>query len=109
MSRFRIDHPHDPELHAYAGHDHMLGLFVEIFRGDRSPPMKELAVLANNNNAVSIMDCLDFLASNGFFDHADLEDAIQYVKWDEERFATEAALRIVSIIEQFGQDDALSD
>jgi hypothetical protein len=42
MSRFRIVHPIKPELHVIAGHDHMLGYFVELHREGRDRPIKSL-------------------------------------------------------------------
>jgi hypothetical protein len=105
--RFRIAHPTDANLYAYAGDDGV-SFFVQVFRGEHNGPIESLDFSSNNNRPVGLMDCLDFLAGEGgFFDHSDIEDAICWIKWDEDRFASEAAKRIVAIIEEFGRDEPL--
>jgi hypothetical protein len=105
MSRFRIEHPTRENLHAYAGHDHMLGFFVELFREGRESPIKSLDTFSNGNKLVNLIDCLDFLASNGFFSHESLEDALLYWKHEESEHGTAEALRIVKVIEGFKAED----
>ena len=105
MSSFRVEHPTKPEVYAYAGHDHMIGFFVEIFREGRESPIKSLDTFTNGNKPVHLIDCLDFLASNGFFAHESLEDALLYFKHEEPEHGTAEAIAIVSIIESFKAQD----
>jgi hypothetical protein len=35
MWRFRIDHPTHHDVHAEAGHDAVIGFFVDLMQGDR--------------------------------------------------------------------------
>lgn len=101
MSRFRIEHPHDPERHAYAGHDHAVGFFCEVYRGERrEKPVKTLDVFTTER-PVTLISALDFLANQGFFSHEDLEDALLWMRDEEPEHGSAAALKIVSIIESF--------
>ena len=105
MSRFLIQHPTREGIHAYAGVDHMLGFFVEIFREGRESPIKSLDTFTNENKPVHLIDCLDLLASEGFFSHEDLEDALLHFKHEEPEHGTAEALRIVKVIEGFKAED----
>lgn len=106
MSRSRIEHPTREDTYAYFGHDHVLGFFVSIHREGRrdEKPIKSLDEFTNGK-PVMLIACLDFLASNGFFDHSDLEDALLYWKHEEPEHGTAEALKIVEVIEGFKAED----
>lgn len=99
MTRHRLDHPTRPTVHCYYGYDHMLDFFVEIFRDGRDKPIKQLDIFSNGK-PVTLIDCLDFMASNAFFGHEDLEDALLFMQ-DEAEHGTDAARRVVEVIERF--------
>jgi hypothetical protein len=81
VSRFRVDHPSDPNLHVIAGVDHMLGLFVELCRTGRSRPIKTLDFFTAGK-PVTMSACFEFLIEHGFFTRDDLEDALTAVADD---------------------------
>jgi len=103
VSRFTLDHPLKPTITAAYGHDHAVGFFCEIFREGRVRPIKTLDVFTTNE-PVDLIDCLDFLATNGFYAHEHLEDALLFMRDEDERHGTEEAMLIVKIIEAFVSD-----
>lgn len=103
MSRFRIEHPTQPELHAYYGHDWVLGFFVEIYRGDREAPIKILDEFTAAK-PVALIDALDLMANRGFFSHESLEDALLFLRDEMPEHGTAEALKIVKVIEAFKAD-----
>ena len=107
MSRFRVEHPTREGTYAMYGHDRFLGFFVEVFRDGRESPIKSLDTFTNENKPVHLIDCLDLLASEGFFlgGHGSLEDALLYYKHEEPEHGTAEALRIVKVIEGFKAED----
>jgi hypothetical protein len=99
MSRFRIEHPSKPELHAEAGHDPVLSFYVDIMKGQRViKSYDHFHPLFNRQRP--LLGCLDFLVSQGFFTGEQLEDALVYVQdgWPE---PTEGVMRVVEIVERF--------
>ena len=104
MSRFLIQHPTKPEIHAYYGHDHAVGFFVEIFREGREAPIKILDEFTADR-PLALIDALDLLANQGFFSHEDLEDALLFMRDEEPEHGTEEALKIVKVIEGFKAQD----
>jgi hypothetical protein len=102
MSRFRIDHPIKPDLHAIAGHDHMLGYFVELHREGRDRPIKSLDKFTLGR-AVTLDDCFTFLIEHGFFTLADLEAALVAMQ-DGTRVRSRKVRRVVKLVERFKAD-----
>jgi hypothetical protein len=99
MSRFRIDHPINRDLHAIGGHDHMLGFFVELHREGRDRPIKALDMFTIGRS-VTLQDAFDFLIAEGLIDRADLEAALISMK-DGTRMRSKKVRRVVKIVEAF--------
>ena len=97
MSRFRIDHPARHDTHADAGHDPVLGFFVDVVRGER--------VIASHdffhplfNQSRPLIGCLDFLVSERFFTGDELEDALSHLRDGD---PTPSDTRVAEIVLKF--------
>lgn len=104
MSRFRIDHPTIENVHAEAGHDPVLGFFVDVMKGHRVVNSYDhFHPLFNRQRP--LMGCLDFLVSEGFFTGEQLEDALVYLQdgWPEASAEVMCIVRV--IIEMKGAGD----
>jgi hypothetical protein len=99
MSRFKIDHPNNPELHVIAGHDHMLGYFVELHRNGRPCPIKSLDMFTLGR-AVTLQDCFEFLIDLRVIDRPDLEAALMAMQ-DGTRVRSKRVRRVVEVVERF--------
>ena len=98
MSRFRIDHPTRPDLHAEAGHDPVLSYFVDVMKGHRVIKSYDF-FHPTFNRARPLMACLDFLVAEEFFTADDLHEALAHVQ-DGTRVPRRLA-RVVEVIERF--------
>ena len=101
MSRFTIDHPIKPELHVIAGHDHMLGYFIELHREGRDRPIKSLDTFTLGRS-VTLQDCFEWLIAEGVTDRPDLEAALMAMQ-DGTRVRSKKVRRVVEIVEAFKQ------
>jgi hypothetical protein len=100
MSRFRIDHPSRPNIHAEAGHDPVLGFFVDVMREGRDRPLKSYNHFSPTfNRARPLLGCLDFLVAEGFFTGEQLEDALAVFADDLD--VPTRLVRVVEVIERF--------
>jgi len=100
MSRFRIEHPTDPKLHAIAGTDHVVGpFFVELHDNGRDRPIKSLDTFTLRR-PVTLQDCFEFLIEHGFFTREDLEAALIAMQ-DGTRVRSRTARRVVEVVEGF--------
>jgi hypothetical protein len=103
MSRFRIDHPTDPKLHAIAGKDHAVGpFFIELYRDGRSRPIKSLDMFALGR-PVTLQDCFEFLIAEGLVERSDLEAALTAMQ-DGKRVRAKRVRRVVEIVEAFKEE-----
>jgi hypothetical protein len=101
VSRFRIDHAHRPDLHAEAGHDPVLGFFVDVMREGRDRPVKSYDHFHPAfNRPRPLMGCLDFLASEGFFTGDELHDALIAIQ-DGEDNVPSGVQRTIEVVMQF--------
>ena len=99
MSRFRIDHPLKPELHAEAGYDPVMGFFVDVMREGRSRPVKSYDHFNPMfNRERPLIGCLDFLVSEGFFTGDQLEDALVFLQDGEPE---PDDMRVVDVVSEF--------
>lgn len=102
MSRFRIAHPTDRELHVIAGHDHMLGYFAELHREGRDRPIKSLDTFTLGR-PVSLQDCFEWLISEGMIERAALEAALIAMQ-DGTQVRSRKVRRAMEIVEAFKTD-----
>lgn len=100
MLRFRIEHPVQPDLHCYAGHDRLLGFFCDVMSEGREKPIKALDMFTADR-PITLIDALDFICNQGFASHEALEDALLFMRDEDPEHGTPEALRIVEIIESF--------
>lgn len=99
MSRFRIDHPTIKNIHAEAGHDPVLGFFVDIMREGRSRPLKSYDHFHPLfNRARPLLGCLDFLVSEGFMTGEQLEEALVYLQDGEPEPRSKSVMTLVGIV-----------
>lgn len=99
MSRFRIEHPIKASIHCYAGHDHALGFFCEVFSEGRSRPIKSLDFFTAGK-PVTLQDCFEFMIANEFFTRDDLEQALVAIQ-DGTLVKSAKVLRVVEAVEGF--------
>ena len=93
MSRFRIDHPTRQDLHADAGHDPMMGFFVDVMQGHRVLRSYDFFQPCFNRSR-PLIGCLDFLMSEGFFTGDELQDALVFL---QDGAPTPSDMRVVEI------------
>jgi len=98
MSRFRLDHPTRPNVHAAYGHDAVLGFYVDVMRGHRVIKSYD-HFHPLFNRARPLMGGLDFLVAEGFFTADDLEDALIVIADDLD--VPKRLARVVEVIERF--------
>ena len=79
MSRHRIDHPTRETVHAYYGHDHAVGFFVEVFREGREKPIASIDFFTSNK-PTTVQQCLELLINQGFFTEAELQDTLAHLQ-----------------------------
>jgi hypothetical protein len=96
MLRFRIDHPRT-DMHTQAGHDPVVGFFVDVLRRDHVIKSYDF-FQARFNRSRPLMGCLDFLVSEGFFTGDELEDALVYL---QDSAPVPSDMRIVEIVMEF--------
>jgi hypothetical protein len=100
VSRFRIDHPHRPDLHAEAGHDAVLSFFVDVMKGERA--IKSYDFFAPSfNRARPLMGCLDFLVAEGFFTGDELNDALVFLQDGHLEALPPGVARTVDVVVRF--------
>jgi hypothetical protein len=75
MSRFRLDHPTRNGVYAAYGHDPVMGFFVDVHHESRDEPIATCDTFTLGR-AVKLMECLDFMAEQGFFDVGELQEAL---------------------------------
>lgn len=99
MSRFRIDHPRDPDLRCEYGHDAHLGFFAETFVENRSKPTAVLDVFTLGR-AVTLQDVLDFMVHHCFLTRDQLEEALAWIATEEDESwrPGEDVMRVVGVV-----------
>lgn len=97
MSRFRIDHPTNPNLHCIAGVDHMLGFFCELHREGRDKPIKTLDMFTAGK-PVTLNDIFDFMIHHDFFTVEQLQDALVYLQDGSPKPRSKGVMRVVGIV-----------
>lgn len=99
MSRFKIDHPIKRELHAEAGHDPVVGFYVDVMHSHRVIKSYDF-FKPLFNRARPLMGCLDFLVSEGFFTTDELHEALIAIQ-DGEEHVPSGVLRTVDVVMGF--------
>jgi hypothetical protein len=94
MSRFRVDHPTRQDLRAEAGHDAVMGFFVDVMGGDRMIASYDF-FHAKFNRERPLIGCLDFLVSEGFLTGDELEEALVFLQDGE---PTPSDMRVAEIV-----------
>jgi hypothetical protein len=100
MLRFRIDHPTRTDMHAEAGHDPVMGFFVDVMQGHRVIKSYDFFHPLFNRTR-PLLGCLDFLVSEGFFTGDELEDALVCLQDGEPE---PSDMRVVDIVMDFRRD-----
>jgi len=102
MSRFRIDHPTKPAIHAEAGHDPVTGFFVDVMKGHRVIKSYDF-FQPSFNRARPLMGCLDFLVNETFFSGEDLEAALIALETDYGDDVDRGVRRAMQVVAEFKQ------
>jgi hypothetical protein len=96
--RFQLRHPQDTTVSAWYGHDHAVGFFVTVEKGDEPEAVYD-AVTRGYNVERPLMGALMFMVGQGFFTKNDLDAALVALERDE---PTKGRVRIAAgVIENF--------
>ena len=98
-TRFRVDHPSRPQVHAWCGVDEVLGLFVGLYDSRRRQSYDRFAPDYDHSNPLG--GALRFLVSHGFFTSRDLDRARSH-GFNVERVVSDGDDRVVEFVTKFG-------
>ena len=99
MSRFRIAHPSTDDICAYAGTDHAIGPFCEIFTEDRIAPIASVDVFELGRPA-TLDDIFELLMEFAFFSEEELREALVYLQDGGREPRSRGVMRVVGIVER---------